>query len=313
MNQRILTIPLGLRRPVGMLCQRLYQAGEENSGSPMSTIKNMSQDDLHTVLSWAANEGWNPGLDDAESFFAADPAGFFMVLKDNVPAAGISVVKQDQNNGFLGLYICQPQYRGLGVGWAAWQAGMNYLDGMSIGLDGVVEQQDNYRKSGFALAYRNIRFSGVAGGLSGIQTGHRSVTAKDIPTVLELDQSVHGLNRESFIRQWVTDTKYRHSMVSTEGSTITGFGTIRACQQGHKVGPLIADNTEAASALLSSLVTHSGATDIILDVPEPNAAAMQLAQSAGLEPVFETARMYRGTPPEYNLQRLFGVTTFELG
>ena len=279
----------------------------------MNTIENMSQAHLHTVLGWAASEGWNPGLDDADSFFAADPAGFFMALKDNMPAAGISVVKQDQNNGFLGLYICQPQYRGQGVGWAVWQAGMDYLQGMSIGLDGVVEQQDNYRKSGFVFAYRNIRFSGVAGGLSGIQPGHRPVMLEDIPAILELDQSVHGLNRESFIRNWVTDTQYRHSMVCTEGSKVTGFGTIRACQQGHKVGPLIADNTEAAFALLSSLVAHSGASDIILDVPEPNAAAMQLAQSIHLEPVFETARMYRGVPPDYDLQRLFGVTTFELG
>ena len=30
-----------------------------------------------------------------------------------------------------------------------------------IGLDGVVAQQDNYRKSGFALAYANIRYGGT--------------------------------------------------------------------------------------------------------------------------------------------------------
>lgn len=279
----------------------------------MNTIENMSQDDLQTLLNWANNEGWNTGLDDAESFYVADPAGFLMALKDNVPAAGISVVKQDQNNGFLGLYICQPKYRSQGIGWAVWQAGMNYLTGMSIGLDGVVEQQDNYRQSGFVLAYRNIRFSGVPIGLSEVQSGHRSVIAKDISTILKLDQSVHGLKRETFMRNWVSDTHYRHSMVCTEGSTITGFGTIRACQQGHKVGPLIADNTDVACALLSSLLAQSGATDIILDVPEPNAAAMMLAQTLGLESVFETARMYRGTPPNYDIQRLFGVTTFELG
>ena len=313
MTQRILTIPLGLRRPVGMLCQRLYQADEENSGSLMITIKNMSQADLNTVLEWAASEGWNPGLDDAESFFAADPAGFFMALKDNIPVAGISVVKQDHNHGFLGLYICQPMYRGQGIAWAVWQAGMDYLKDMTIGLDGVVEQQDNYRQSGFSLAYRNIRFSGLPCGLSEIQPGHRCVTAEDLPAILELDRRVHGLNRELFIRNWVAGSQYRHSIVRTEGSNITGFGTIRTCQQGHKVGPLIADNTEAAFALLSSLVAYSGASNIILDVPEPNAAAMQLAQTANLEPVFETARMYRGTPPAYDLQRLFGVTTFELG
>ena len=30
-----------------------------------------------------------------------------------------------------------------------------------VGLDGVVAQQQNYRKSGFALAYANIRYGGT--------------------------------------------------------------------------------------------------------------------------------------------------------
>ena len=55
------------------------------------------------------------------------------------------------------------------------------------------------------------------------------------------------------------------------------------------------------------------ANEIFLDVPEPNAAAVALAERMGLEPVFETARMYRGAAPEIDLSRIFGVTSFELG
>ena len=276
-------------------------------------INKMTLEDLKTVLGWAADEGWNPGLDDAEAFRAADPEGFFMALKDKVPAAGISVVKQDNSHGFLGLYICKPEFRGQGFGWSTWQAGMRYLDGMTIGLDGVVEQQGNYRKSGFDLAYRNIRFQGVPKGLSGMRSGHRAVQADDLDPIAALDLQVHGVDRRGFIESWVTDTAHRRSMVSLQGDEITGFGTIRACQQGHKIGPLIAQTASAAKALLSCLVARCDACEIILDAPEPNEAALELAQSVGLEPVFETARMYRGTPPDYDLRRLFGVTTFELG
>ncbi len=35
----------------------------------------------------------------------------------------------------------------------------------TIGLDGGVAQQGNYRKSGFEFAYNNIRYGGVAAGL----------------------------------------------------------------------------------------------------------------------------------------------------
>jgi len=44
-----------------------------------------------------------------------------------------------------------------------------------------------------------------------------------------------------------------------------------------------------------------------------NRDAVALAQRQGLAPVFETARMYTGAIRPLRLERVFGVTTFELG
>jgi GNAT acetyltransferase-like protein len=52
---------------------------------------------------------------------------------------------------------------------------------------------------------------------------------------------------------------------------------------------------------------------IFLDVPEPNRAAVHLAEHYHLAPVFETARMYTGPAPAIDLARIYGITTFELG
>jgi hypothetical protein len=48
-------------------------------------------------------------------------------------------------------------------------------------------------------------------------------------------------------------------------------------------------------------------------VPEAHGAAVALAEEAGLEKGFATARMYAGPPPPIRLERVFGVTSFELG
>ena len=40
------------------------------------TIRPMRRDELELGIDWAAAEGWNPGLHDAGSFFAADAGGF---------------------------------------------------------------------------------------------------------------------------------------------------------------------------------------------------------------------------------------------
>jgi hypothetical protein len=52
---------------------------------------------------------------------------------------------------------------------------------------------------------------------------------------------------------------------------------------------------------------------IFLDTPEANPAAIELAKRHGMEPVFETARMYTKGSPAERIDRCFGVTTFELG
>ena len=64
--------------------------------------------------------------------------GFIGISNSGRLVAAISVVKYDSNNGFLGLYICHPEFRGKGVGLSAWNAGMSYLNSMNVGLDGVV-------------------------------------------------------------------------------------------------------------------------------------------------------------------------------
>ena len=50
-----------------------------------------------------------------------------------------------------------------------------------------------------------------------------------------------------------------------------------------------------------------------LDVPEVNRAAVSLAERNGMTPAFETARMYNKGEPELRLDKVYGMTTFELG
>jgi hypothetical protein len=39
-------------------------------------IRTMTRSELDLTVDWAAAEGWNPGLDDAECFFQTDSSGF---------------------------------------------------------------------------------------------------------------------------------------------------------------------------------------------------------------------------------------------
>src|SRR5690606_16283758 len=122
------------------------------------SIRCMTRPEVDLCVEWAAAEGWNPGLHDAAPFHAADSEGFLVGMLDGEPIGSISAVRYGGHFGFIGFYIVAPAWRQQGYGLQLWHAAMQHLQGRLIGLDGVVAQQDNYRKSGFALAYNNIRF-----------------------------------------------------------------------------------------------------------------------------------------------------------
>jgi ribosomal protein S18 acetylase RimI-like enzyme len=275
--------------------------------------RTMTRDELALAVDWAAQEGWNPGLHDAASFHAADPKGFFVGELAGEPVASISVVKYGASFAFLGLYIVLPPFRGRGLGWALWQHGMASAKGRQVGLDGVVAQQDNYRKSGFSLAWRNVRYEGRGG--THTATDPRVVPLLTLPfeAVAVYDAAFFPAGRSRFLRAWFQQGDAA-SMAFVDDGRLQGYGLVRRCRSGWKIGPLFADGEAVAEALYAALAAQAGMGEaVFLDLPEPNAAAAALARRHGMKMVFETARMYRGEAPATPMERLYGVTTFELG
>lgn len=268
------------------------------------------------AVEWAAMEGWNPGLNDLPVFHAADPGGFLMGYRDGEPVSCISVVRYGIDFGFLGFYIVHPDHRGTGVGIATWKAGMARLADRTVGLDGVVDQQQNYRKSGFELAGRNVRYRGRPHDVENRPGAVRAFASADIGAIVDYDRKFFPAPRENFVRRWCEPHVMgdRQTILAEDDGRIIGYGTIRRCRSGYKIGPLFADSDPIASDLFRALcgLIEAG-EDVSLDTPQENQAATRLAEGAGLEPVFETARMYKGTRPVLPTAKTYGITTFELG
>jgi len=273
-------------------------------------IRVMSRQELDRAIDWAAAEGWNPGRDDGDAFYAADPAGFFVGVLDGDPIASLSLVAYDAHFSFLGFYIVQPAHRGKGLGLALWREALARHRTPVIGLDGVVAQQENYKQSGFRLAYRNIRYGGVVAG----KASSRLEAAAAIPfdQLLVYDREFFPAPRPAFLGHWLRPA-HGSALVAIDGGRLRGLGVVRACREGFKLGPLYAETESIAAELFLALAATARGAMIYLDVPAPNAAAIRLAERHGMKPVFETARMYTGAAPDLPLARLFGVTSFELG
>ncbi|KWV60950.1 GCN5 family acetyltransferase [Bradyrhizobium macuxiense] len=276
------------------------------------TIRPMQPDEITLAVDWAAAEGWNPGLADAACFAAEDPQGFFVGELDGQPAAVISCVNYGARFSFLGFYIVRQDLRGRGYGSQIWKTAIAHARPRVIGLDGVVAQLANYAKSGFALAYANIRYGGRVAAPPAPDADIVALT--DLPAaIIEADDAtVFPAPRPAFLRGWINAPAHIGRALMRDGK-LAGWGVIRPCRTGRKIGPLVADDRASAETLLSALLASDGGGDIFLDVPAVNRDAIATAEGLGLSPTFETARMYTGAIPSLQMHRVFGVTTFELG
>ncbi|WP_020592467.1 GNAT family N-acetyltransferase [Kiloniella laminariae] len=288
-----------------------------NSSEKIFEIRQANEEDVQIFCDWAAMEGWNPGLRDIQCFYGADKSGFYIGWLGTEPIACISAVKYGKSHGFIGFYIVREDQRGKGYGLRIWNHAMASLEGRIVGLDGVVDQQDNYAKSGFVLAYRNIRFEGVAPELAQADRAEGSIPVSDVSAIaqhllVEYDGLHFFTERKTFLSCWLKGEGHEGLAVLDQGKVV-GYGVMRPYADGYKLGPLFAENGQIAEELFMTFCRKVPGSNIILDVPEENAAAVELAERYQLKQSFETARMYRNGTVDLPLTQIFGVTSFELG
>ncbi|GAA2273724.1 N-acetyltransferase GCN5 [Streptomyces ruber] len=280
---------------------------------PSYEVTAASAAEMPRFREWADAEGWNPGRSDVIPFQAADPRGFFLGRLDGEPVASVSAVRYGTDFGFIGFYISRPAVRGQGYGIRLWQAATEHLAGRNVALDGVVDQQENYRRSGFRRVWNHVRYAGVPRGAEA-SAGIRLVDGRDVPfgQLADYDRRFFPAEREAFLSLWVGLPSHR-SLAAVRDGRLEGFVVMRPAATGFRIGPLHAASQDVASALIHGLVGDAPEEPVAVDVPDVNAPSVALMQRLGLKPTFECARMYTGPTPDTDHAGVFATTTLELG
>ncbi len=150
----------------------------------------------------------------------------------------------------------------------------------------MLENVTVYEGIGRVLAYRNARFEA-----EGTGPGRRRLRADDDPTVdarsipietIEaVDRPCFPAPRRAFLEAWIGQADAHARALPAADGTLRGYGVIRRCVRGWKVGPLFADDVTAAEAILDALLARIPPADPwILDIPEPNTAARRSSPGA---------------------------------
>ncbi|MEN6551491.1 MAG: GNAT family N-acetyltransferase, partial [Methanobacterium sp.] len=179
-------------------------------------------------------------------------------------------------------------------------------------LDAVVENEKKYQDfMNFKSFYSNLRFEGRGGG----EIPDGLVKISDVPfeSLLEYDREMFPAPRPVFLEKWIKQPD-SYAFAAVEAGKLKGYGVIRKCLIGYKIGPLFADDARKAEKIFQALkASIPDEAVFVIDVPEPNKEALEITRKYGMDVVFKTIRMYSREEPDINLEKVYGSTTLELG
>ncbi|OIP96042.1 hypothetical protein AUK40_05360 [Candidatus Wirthbacteria bacterium CG2_30_54_11] len=277
------------------------------------TIRNMQRCEFDLAVAWAREQGWLQGPYDADCYWQVDPHGFFVGVLYGEIIAVISAVRYDSSYGFMGYYVVKSEFRDRGYGIQLFNHAMAYLGDRIIGGDGVLERVEDYRRQGFVPVYQNARYSTKSQLFDASGEGLRELSTIPAASLLAYDDVHVPAPRHQLLRCLMGQIESR-SFGIQENNAVTGYGIIRKCDTGFRIGPLIADTAESAERIYRALAGSIPAgTTVFFDTPLINQNAVDIAQRYGMEHVFSTARIYAHGAPRLPMDHIYSLIGFELG
>lgn len=276
-------------------------------------IRTATPNDLDRITAWAQQAGWNPGLYDAECLHQMDESNFFIGEVEGVAVGCIAAIAYDDRFGFICFYSVDEAYKGQGYGGQLWQQALQSLGARTIGLDDTEGNYD-YSEDDFVVAYRNLRWQGMGGHEELPLKDHQQLVSLNdlsLDQVLAYDHLLFPVSRRAFLSYWINHPQ-TDAVGVLENGELAGYGILHPCTEGYKISPLFANHRGIARAIVRHFSHKIGQTPFFIDVPETNPGGVNMAMRLGMHISFKAVRMYRGEMPSLQVERMYGISTFEL-
>lgn len=293
----------------------------EFCGKP-SKVCLMNPGDFNEINQWCIDEGWNLGLYDSDTYYKIDPQGHF-ILKNDEAIASLSLIKHSATFFTLGPFIVKNKYRRQGAGEALWKFAMTRMNEEHphalIVLYAVSAQVNRYKKLGFMPIIENQRWyiNSSTGFHSFLSSNCRPLTVELIPAVSLYNQLHYFTSRELLFTDMLKKPEV-NGLVFMDDNTIKGFGMIRRCIRGFRIGALVADTKEITQSLISGLLNFCNEEQVFIDVPDCNLQGLACMNSfnAIRKPEEDTITMIKGTQRLNhikNWEQHYGLFSLEIG
>jgi GNAT superfamily N-acetyltransferase len=230
-----------------------------------------------------------------ERFVAAQPDGIVVVERDGrVAGCGCCIAYVDGGFGWIGLVATDPGYQRLGIATAVTDALSDILAGHGCAsvLDASAAGAPVYERMGFAdhgitevLSWENRHVTAPDGtDCAGVDVDDADV----IDAVVRYDADRFGSSRPELLRALFAQCRGR-AVVARRGGVIAGY----LVGQEAALAPVVADDSEALSALLAHAAAMPWSAPPRINVP-PESAHTATLLDRGFERRRQLRHMRRG-------------------
>jgi GNAT superfamily N-acetyltransferase len=268
--------------------------------TPAKVFRPITLSDLSSCLRLSTSAGWNQTEGDWKRIVTSPGSSHGVWFDQGEARASFSVVCYENRICWIGMILVDPEYRGGGLGKAAFSSSLAAAEAMGCtisGLDATTLGEPMYRKFGFD---GRIHLHRMTGSLSQLPVGdiaieHLSKANRD--EACRLDQEETGLNRSFIWRQWMEDPDVQGWLVRSQEGEAVGTGLLRPGREAWHLGPVVAKSPAAFRAILHSTYATIGSHLLYVDCPA-GGEEDHILQSAGLHAARKLLRM---TAPQISL------------
>jgi GNAT superfamily N-acetyltransferase len=284
------------------------------AGTGGVSLRDMQPDDIAGGVRLCRLAGWNQRAEDWRALLAS--GRFRVALRgDRIVGSG-GAVQYGSRLAWVAMILVDPEERGRGIATRLVEDILERLRGFEVvGLDATAEGVPVYSRHGFTDRSGLARLERPADTrlLTPPESGAVvALTSADLAAVAERDRVVFGADRLAVLR-WALDQAPEYAWRLEAAGSLPSYVFGRHGHRTEHLGPLVAEDDEAAASLLAAALASAPGRAFTIDVPDRPAWLQRLGRLG-----FLTQRVFRrmllgDAPTPGEPGRLFAITGPEFG
>jgi len=229
-------------------------------------IRLLLESDIPAAMQLKETAGWNQTEEDWRRLLMLESNGCFGAIKDGSLVGTTTTTTYDNNLGWIGMVLVQPQNRRLGIATTLMRTALNYLNGRvsTIKLDATHAGRPVYEQFGFQVESLIERWIGMSNSKT-CEPQNRAVDSDTRRDLLELDRRAFSADRTNLINALIDEASVSPVIRRSSEGVLSGYVLARRGTKADYVGPMVTIVQEQAGSLLDQMLDQLNGRRVYID------------------------------------------------